>query len=84
MCNTKEALMSDKDKLAKVWMWLNLVLGIIGFVLFVIFGIRVIVAVAGHQGVGIWIWNTGLTCWFFITSIIYILVGFAWKKRIGE
>lgn len=74
----------DKDKLAKVWMWLNLVLGIIGFILFAIFGIRVIIAVAGDKGVAVWIWNSLLTSWFFITAILYILVGLAWKKRIGE
>jgi len=74
----------DKDKLAKVWMWINLILGALGFILFVIFGIRVIVAVVGHESFGIWVWNVALTTWFFITSILYILVGLAWKKRIGE
>lgn len=74
----------DKDKLAKVWTWLNLVLGIIGFILFAVFGIRVIIAVAGDKGLAVWIWNSILTFWFFLTSILYILVGLAWKKRIGE
>jgi len=76
--------MSDKKKImAKVWMWLNFILGIAGFILFLIFGIRVIVAVVGDHSFGVWIWNMGLTLWFFITSILYILVGLAWKKRIG-
>ena len=74
----------NKDKLAKVWMWLNLVLGVLGFILFVVFGIRVIIAVAGDKGVAVWLWNSILVGWFFVNAVKDILVGLAWKKRIGE
>ena len=72
----------DKKKLAKVWMWINLILGVLAFILFAVFGIRVIIAVAGDKGLAVWIWNSILMLWFFITAVKDILAGLAWKKKL--
>lgn len=75
--------MSDsKQWNAKLWMWLNLVLGALGFILFVVFGIRVIIAVAGDKGVAVWLWNSFLCGWHLLTAAIWLVTGFLWRKKL--